>query len=76
MLAKVAFEIAECGANIRDVGMEEDGSLYTQIHFTLQVSDRVHLARIMKGLRRVPEVVRINRVRAGDKAEEARSKTH
>ncbi len=76
VLAKVAFEIAECGANIQDVGMQEDGSLYTQIHFTLQVSDRVHLARIMKGLRRVPEVVRINRVRAGDKAEEARSKTH
>jgi hypothetical protein len=44
--------------------MEEDGSLYTQIHFTLQVTDRLHLARIMKGLRRVPEVVRINRVRA------------
>ncbi|AOF81138.1 RelA/SpoT family protein [Methyloversatilis sp. RAC08] len=73
VLAKVAFEIAECGANIQNVGMEEDGSLYTQIHFTLQVSDRVHLARIMKGLRRVPEVVRINRVRAGsEKAEEGR----
>jgi guanosine-3',5'-bis(diphosphate) 3'-pyrophosphohydrolase len=76
VLAKVAFEIAECGANIQDVGMEEDGSLYTQIHFTLQVTDRLHLARIMKGLRRVPEVVRINRLRAADKAEEARGKTH
>jgi guanosine-3',5'-bis(diphosphate) 3'-pyrophosphohydrolase len=76
VLAKVAFEIAECGANIQDVGMEEDGSLYTQIHFTLQVTDRLHLARIMKGLRRVPEVVRINRLRACDKAEEARGKTH
>jgi GTP diphosphokinase / guanosine-3',5'-bis(diphosphate) 3'-diphosphatase len=73
VLAKVAFEIAECGANIQNVGMEEDGSLYTQIHFTLQVSDRVHLARIMKGLRRVPEVVRINRVRAGDKTDESRN---
>jgi GTP diphosphokinase / guanosine-3',5'-bis(diphosphate) 3'-diphosphatase len=76
VLAKVAFEIAECGANIQNVGMEEDGSLYTQIHFTLQVSDRVHLARIMKGLRRVPEVVRIARVRACDKADETRGKTH
>jgi guanosine-3',5'-bis(diphosphate) 3'-pyrophosphohydrolase len=76
VLAKVAFEIAECGANIQNVGMEEDGSLYTQIHFTLQVSDRVHLARIMKGLRRVPEVVRIARVRACDKADESRGKTH
>ncbi|WP_018230659.1 RelA/SpoT family protein [Methyloversatilis universalis] len=72
VLAKVAFEIAECGANIQNVGMEEDGSLYTQIHFTLQVTDRVHLARIMKGLRRVPEVVRIARVRAGDSADPAR----
>ncbi len=72
VLAKVAFEIAECGANIQNVGMEEDGSLYTQIHFTLQVTDRVHLARIMKGLRRVPEVVRIARVRAGDGADQAR----
>ncbi|WP_374340956.1 bifunctional (p)ppGpp synthetase/guanosine-3',5'-bis(diphosphate) 3'-pyrophosphohydrolase [Methyloversatilis sp.] len=72
VLAKVAFEIAECGANIQNVGMEEDGSLYTQIHFTLQVSDRVHLARIMKGLRRVPEVVRIARVRAADRPDDVR----
>lgn len=72
VLAKVAFEIAEGGANIQNVGMEEDGSLYTQIHFTLQVTDRVHLARIMKGLRRVPEVVRIARVRAADATEQAR----
>jgi guanosine-3',5'-bis(diphosphate) 3'-pyrophosphohydrolase len=76
VLAKVAFEIAECGANIQNVGMEEDGSLYTQIHFTLQVTDRVHLARIMKGLRRVPEVVRIARVRAADKTDNGRNKSN
>jgi GTP pyrophosphokinase len=31
--------------------------------FTLQVSNRLHLAGIMRGLRRIPEVVRISRVK-------------
>jgi (p)ppGpp synthase/HD superfamily hydrolase len=31
--------------------------------FTLQVSNRLHLARIMRALRRIPEVVRISRVK-------------
>jgi (p)ppGpp synthase/HD superfamily hydrolase len=31
--------------------------------FTLQVSNRLHLARILRALRRIPETVRINRVK-------------
>jgi (p)ppGpp synthase/HD superfamily hydrolase len=30
--------------------------------FTLQVSNRLHLAHIMRALRRIPEVVRLTRV--------------
>ena len=64
VLAKVAAEIAEEGSNIDNVSMgEEDGSSYTSIHFTLQVEDRPHLARVMRGLRKIPEVVRITRVK-------------
>jgi len=64
VLAKVAAEIAEEGSNIDNVSMgEEDGSSYTTIHFTLQVEDRPHLARVMRGLRKIPEVVRITRVK-------------
>lgn len=63
VLAKIAFEIGEYGANIQNVGMDQERGIYTQIYFTLQVSDRVHLARIMRGLRRIPEVVRINRLK-------------
>ena len=64
VLAKVAAEIAEEGSNIDNVSMgEEDGSRYTTIHFTLQVEDRPHLARVMRGLRKIPEVVRITRVK-------------
>jgi guanosine-3',5'-bis(diphosphate) 3'-pyrophosphohydrolase len=35
------------------------------MHFTLQVANRMHLARIMRALRRIPEVIRISRVKAG-----------
>jgi len=63
VLAKVAGAIAADGANIDNVSMDEDRSAYTNMHFTLQVADRQHLARIKRGLRRIPEVVRIARVR-------------
>ena len=63
VLAKVAAAIAEEGSNIDNIGMEEDGSSYTTIHFTLQVENRMHLARVMRGLRRIPEVVRISRTK-------------
>jgi GTP pyrophosphokinase len=63
VLAKVAAEIAEAGSNIQNVAVDpEDGSSYTNMFFTLQVSNRLHLARIMRALRRIQEVVRITRV--------------
>jgi len=64
VLAKVAAEIAEAGSNIQNVAVDpEDGSSYTNMYFTLQVSNRLHLAGIMRSLRRIPEVVRISRVK-------------
>ncbi len=64
VLAKVAAEIAEGGSNIQNVAVDpEDSGDYTDMHFTLQVSNRFHLAQIMRGLRRIPEVVRITRVK-------------
>ena len=64
VLAQVAAEIAEAGSNIQNVSVNpEDDGAYTDMHFTLQVSNRLHLARIMRGLRRIPEVARISRVK-------------
>jgi GTP pyrophosphokinase len=63
VLAKVAAAIAEHGSNIDNVSMDEDRSAYTGMQFTLQVTDRMHLARIMRGLRHIPEVIRIARMR-------------
>jgi GTP pyrophosphokinase len=63
-LAKLAAEIAEGGANIDNVSLEPgDSSAYANVHFTLQVKSRPHLALIMRGLRRIPDVIRINRLK-------------
>ena len=68
VLAKLAAAIADEGSNIDNVSMEEeDGSQYTTIYFTLQVEQRLHLARIMRALRQLPEVVRIMRVKQRNK---------
>jgi GTP pyrophosphokinase len=48
---------------------EADGSQYANVNFTVQVRDRVHLAELMRNLRKIPDVVRINRVK-GVHAEE------
>jgi GTP pyrophosphokinase len=63
VLAKVAAAIAEAGSNIDNVTMDEERGVYTTMHFTIQVQNRLHLARVMKSLRRIPEVVRLARVK-------------
>ncbi|MEY3651697.1 MAG: bifunctional (p)ppGpp synthetase and guanosine-3,5-bis pyrophosphate 3-pyrophosphohydrolase, partial [Pseudomonadota bacterium] len=64
MLAKIAAGIAQANSNIDHISMEEsDNSAYTNIMFTVQIENRVHLAELMRKLRRIPEVVRINRVK-------------
>jgi GTP pyrophosphokinase len=64
VLAKVAAAIADAGSNIDNVSMEEeDGSAYTTMNFTLQVENRIHLANVMRSLRKIQEVVRITRVK-------------
>jgi (p)ppGpp synthase/HD superfamily hydrolase len=63
VLAKVASEIAQAGSNIDSIAMEEDRALYTPMLFVLEVANRQHLARVMRALRRLPEVEKIARVR-------------
>lgn len=64
MLAMIAAAIADAGSNIDNVGMEEsDASTYSNINFTVQVRDRVHLAELMRRIRKIPDVVRINRLK-------------
>jgi GTP diphosphokinase / guanosine-3',5'-bis(diphosphate) 3'-diphosphatase len=63
VLAKVASEIAEAGSNIDSITMEEDRAVFTTMHFVLEVANRQHLARVMRALRRLPDVKKISRMR-------------
>ncbi len=66
MLAQIAAGIAEAGSNIDNINIEElDNSAYSNMIFTVQVENRVHLADLMRRLRKIPDVVRINRVKGG-----------
>ena len=62
VLAKIAASIAEAEANIENINFSDEGE-YTGLHFTLEVNNRLHLANIMRSLRKIPEVVRIIRVK-------------
>jgi GTP pyrophosphokinase len=62
VLGKVAASIADSESNIENVHFTSEGD-YTALYFTLQVSNRLHLARVMRNLRRIPEVIRITRVK-------------
>jgi GTP pyrophosphokinase len=62
VLAKAAAAIAEAESNIENVHFSHEDE-YTILNFTLQVSNRKHLANIMRRLREIPEVIRIGRVK-------------
>jgi GTP diphosphokinase / guanosine-3',5'-bis(diphosphate) 3'-diphosphatase len=64
ILARVAAEIGESDGNITYVGMDEDDEhMMMQLRFTIQVKDRVHLAHLIRNLRRVAGVNRVERER-------------
>jgi RelA/SpoT family (p)ppGpp synthetase len=63
VLAKVASEIAEAGSNIDSISMEDERSVFSTMRFVLEVANRAHLARVMRALRRLPDVKKLARVR-------------
>jgi GTP pyrophosphokinase len=65
VLARVASSVTAADSNIMNVSMEdrykEDS---VTIRFTIQVSDRLHLSKVMRSLRANPDVMRVTRTRA------------
>ena len=62
MLATIASLIADEGSNIEDVRSEERDGLSTSLRFVVSVRGRKHLASIIRRIKAVPFVLRINRV--------------
>ncbi len=62
VLATVAAAIAEQGSNIENVRSEDRDGRSATLRFTMGVSGRQQLARIIRRLRTIPAVMRISRV--------------
>jgi RelA/SpoT family (p)ppGpp synthetase len=64
VLAAVASAIAGTETNIDQVSLEERDVNSSSLRFQLQVRDRKHLARVMRTIRRMPDVQRVFRTLA------------
>ena len=63
-LARVAQAISQCEADINHIDMnEERGAETAEMRLTISVRDRVHLAQVLKSLKRSPIVIRAGRVK-------------
>lgn len=73
IFARVAADITSADANIVHIAMDEDLTHEsTVLRFVIQVSDRVHLANVMRRVRTNPDVMRIMRERSTDDSVHAR----
>ena len=61
VLATVSAAIADMGANIENVSIENRDGLNSALNFVIGVHDRGHLARIMRRIRGIGDVSRIAR---------------
>ena len=60
-LAAIALSVADAGANIEDIHIDERDGQHFLVTLKLLVRDRVHLANAMRKLRRLKPIVRIQR---------------
>ncbi|ROQ21948.1 bifunctional GTP diphosphokinase/guanosine-3',5'-bis pyrophosphate 3'-pyrophosphohydrolase [Gallaecimonas pentaromativorans] len=64
-LATLTSAISSAGASIQNLNTEERDSRLYSIYVQLTTHNRVHLANVMRRIRKVPEVVRIARAKRG-----------
>jgi guanosine-3',5'-bis(diphosphate) 3'-pyrophosphohydrolase len=62
VLATVAAAISDMDSNIENVEMSERDGQQSSLTLTISVKDRKHLARIMRHLRNIDMVIRVNRI--------------
>ncbi len=63
VLARVAAAIGDADSNIESVAIEERDGRTNNLRFTITVHNRLHLASVMRGVRKMPSVIRIARSR-------------
>lgn len=71
VLGRIAAAIADADSNILFVNVADEGGDLAQIHFRIEVTDRQHLARVVRSLRRIKQVARVQRPRASGRMTQA-----
>lgn len=61
VLATIAVAVSESNSNIDNVIVDERDGGYSDLHLTIEVTDRKHLANVIRRLRRVEVIERISR---------------
>lgn len=64
VLATLATHLSELGSNIETITMADKDGTLTIINVTTTVRDRVHMARLIKRIRTLSNVVRVSRLTA------------
>jgi GTP pyrophosphokinase len=73
VLAAVAAAISTTETNIEHVSIEERDSEMSVLMFEVRVRDRKHLANLVRTIRRMPDVLRVNRTIAAHSPAKART---
>ncbi|SFX57733.1 bifunctional GTP diphosphokinase/guanosine-3',5'-bis pyrophosphate 3'-pyrophosphohydrolase [Marinospirillum alkaliphilum] len=63
IIARIATLVTEMDANLERISVDERDARLSTLTLEVQVQNRVHLARVMKKLRLIPEVSRVVRLR-------------
>jgi guanosine-3',5'-bis(diphosphate) 3'-pyrophosphohydrolase len=61
ILANMALAISQAGGNIDDINVDERGRQHYLVTMKLLVGDRIHLANILRQLRRIKQIIKITR---------------
>ena len=62
LLARTATVVSDCGIDIENVYMEDRDGFSMNLLYLIKVSNRDHLAKLMRRLRRISSVMRITRL--------------
>jgi len=63
ILAILALAISDAGGNIEDINVDHRTGQYYGVHFKVLVTNRSHLAKVLRSLRQMPQVVKITRAK-------------
>ena len=61
IIATIAASVSSEDANIEKIDVNEKDAKLSEVHLNLSVRNRVHLAQVIKAVRTLPGVIRLNR---------------